>query len=135
MGNPPSFETELSAYPTGLRSASPYFSAFTRSTVTECGGKVWRNFCPTPLMVSARGATLVGSLIEFSSVGLPLRTMALAAGCTPLAPYRSICVARASAETVTTLRMMSPVALARLATAYSARDWFRTTSWISLPSR
>ena len=109
--------------------------ALTCRMVTECGGKVWRNWGRHVDRLRLRGdfcrfvqRVLVLGLAEVS-------TTAVAVLAHLLAPLSLTCVSIGSAETLTTLTMTSPVFCTRPATAYSDwRDGY-VTSWISLPSR
>ena len=93
-------------------------SPLSRMTDTELPGKAWRKAVSPTSMPSVTGATFEGLASEFSSVGFSdVSTTALAGPRRRLMPVNPMSVVRASADVLTTLRMISPLAVSRVADA------------------
>ena len=90
------------------RKSPPAYSPFTRITVTELPGNVWRMADSPTSMPSMTGATFEGLASEFSSVGFSEAcTTALAGPVSRAMPLNPMSVASAWADALTTLRMMN----------------------------
>ena len=102
------------------RKSPSAYSPFTRITVTELPGNVWRMADSPTSMPNVTGATLDGLASEFSSVGLSeASTTALAGPVSRAMPRNPMSVASVEADALTTLRMMSPLDSSRVADAWS----------------